>query len=162
MERAAVRLPLPASLRRELRSIPAAAAGLDAPRFLLPRRPLPAPLHSRLRSLAGTGAPARTPLPGWLRSPRYAVAASYLVAVLTIHVLGDPLALGRRAMDSAAQRWSRLWTEAAAVERFLRGFESHVTVTYGETRDSLAASLATLGSRVSAVRELIPETMRRP
>ena len=101
------------------------------------------------------------PLPGWLRSPRYAVAASYLVAVLTIHVLGDPLALGRRAMDSAAQRWSRLWTEAAAVERF-RGFESHVTVTYGETRHTLAASLANLGSRVSAVRELIPETMRRP
>jgi hypothetical protein len=89
------------------------------------------------------------------------VAASYLVAVLTIHVLGDPLALGRRAMDTAARSWSRLWTESATVER-LRSFESHVTTTYGETRTTFAASLTTLGSRVPAVRELISETMRRP
>jgi hypothetical protein len=155
MERAAVRLPLPASLRRELRSIPGAAAA-DASPPALPRLPVPAALQERLRAIPGPSRVAR-PLPVWLRSPRYAVAASYLIALLSIQLLGDPSILGRRAVDSAAERWNQVWTAAAPGER-LRGFESRVSARYGQTRESLAASFVTLGSRVSAMRELIPES----
>jgi hypothetical protein len=154
MARAAVRLPLPPSLRRELGKIP--VAGVDGPRLPLPQKPLPAPLHNRLRSVARP-----RQLPRWLRSPRYAVAASYLAAVLAIYLLGDPVLLGRQALDAAERRCSRVWSAAAADES-LRGLESRVKSTYGETRQSLAATLSTLSSRVAAARELLPEPRRRP
>jgi hypothetical protein len=149
MEKAAVRLPLPVSLRRALRSIAAAdfRAKVPGPRRV-PSLPVPASLQTRLRALAG---PARVtrPLPAWLRSSRPAVAASFLIALLAVRVLGDPLAVGRRAVDSAAVRW--------------HGWESQVTATYDETRSSLTQSLTGLSSRATsiqaAVRTLIPESI---
>jgi len=155
--KAAVRLPVPVSLRRALRSIPAAdfQAEVPGPRRV-PSLPVPASLQTRLRALAE---PARVvrPLPAWLRSSRPAVAASILIAMLAIRILGDPLAMGRRAVDSAAVRW-RGWES---------GWESHVTATYGETRSSLTQSLTDLSSRAisiqasiqAAVRALIPESI---
>jgi hypothetical protein len=151
--KAAVRLPVPVSLRRSLRSIPAAdvQAEVPGPRRV-PRLPVPASLQARLRTLAG---PARVtrPLPAWLRSSRPAVAASFLIVLLAVRVLGEPLAMGRRAVDSAAVRWHG-WES---------GWESHLTATYDETRSSLAQSLTGLSSRATsiqaAVRTLIPESI---
>jgi hypothetical protein len=149
MERAAVRLPVPVSLRRALRSIPAAdvQAEVPGPRRV-PSLPVPASLHTRLRALAGPARVAR-PLPAWLRTSRPAVAASILIAMLAVRMLGDPLAVGRRAVDSAAVRW--------------HGWESRVSATYGETRSSLTQSLTDLSSRATsiqaAVRALIPESI---
>ena len=156
MERAAVRLPLPVSLRRALRSIPTIPSietqlAVPGPRRL-PNLPVPASLHERLRAIAGP-ARAERPLPAWLRSSRHAVAASLLIALLAVRILGDPLAVGRRAVDSAAMRW--------------RGLESRVTVSYGETRSSLTHSLTDLSSRAISIqasiqasaRALIPESI---
>jgi len=158
MERAAVRLPLPVSLRRVLRSIPTIPSietqlGVPGPRRL-PNLPVPASLQERLRAIAGPGpARAERPLPAWLRSSRHAVAASLLIALLAVRILGDPLAVGRRAVDSAAMRW--------------RGLESRVTVSYGETRSSLTHSLTDLSSRAISIqasiqasaRALVPESI---
>ncbi|HEY4573295.1 MAG TPA: hypothetical protein VIJ26_05010, partial [Thermoanaerobaculia bacterium] len=83
---AGARLPLPESLRRNLRTI----AGIAGPEpgavlpFAVPRLPVPDALARRLRTIAPAGRP---PLPEWLRSPRYAVAASAILALL----LGPPL-----------------------------------------------------------------------
>jgi hypothetical protein len=146
MERAAVRLPLPVSLRRSLRAIPSieSPAEVAGPRRL-PSLPVPAALQARLRAIAG---PARVmrPLPAWLRSSRHAVAASLLIALLAVRLLGDPLAVGRRAADSAAVQW--------------HGLESRVTVTYGETRSSLAHSLTDLSSRAFSIQASIQATAR--
>ena len=78
MERAAFRLPLPDRLRTKLRAIPGASS--PGPRLLLPQAPLPDPLRDRLRGLARRREPK--PLPAWVRTSRYAVAASYVMAVL--------------------------------------------------------------------------------
>ena len=75
MERAARKVPLPARLRSKLRAIPGATG--PAPRLPLPQAPLPDPLRDRLRGLGRR--PAPRPLPAWVRTSRYAVAASYLL-----------------------------------------------------------------------------------
>jgi hypothetical protein len=76
---AGVRLPLPAGLRRRLEEAAAPAAGAVLP-FPVPRLPLPAATAARLRTL---GPAARRPSPPeWARNPRYALAASALLALL--------------------------------------------------------------------------------
>jgi hypothetical protein len=79
IERAAgVRLPLPAGLRKNLREIAAPAEGTILP-FPVPRLTVPAALAGRLSALATQSRPVP---PEWVLSPRYAVAASALLALL--------------------------------------------------------------------------------
>jgi hypothetical protein len=82
IERAAgVRLPLPAGLRMSLRKIaePAAPAEGTVLPFPVPRLAVPAALAGRLSALATQSRPAP---PEWVLNPRYAVAASALLALL--------------------------------------------------------------------------------
>jgi hypothetical protein len=142
MERAAIKLPLPARLRSKLRAIPG-AAGPD-PRLPLPQAPLPDPLRNRLRGLARRQTPR--PLPAWVRTSRYAVAASYLMAVLVGFAAGNPVQLGRQAAHRMSEAVSdRL---AAGRER-LDILEDTVRERVGETRRSFADSLGTLDHRVT-------------
>jgi len=106
---AGARLPLPAGLRRGLRAVaePAIAepepAGtvLPFPVPRSPRLPLPAATAARLRAIA---VPRRTAPPEWVRSPRYAVAASALLALL----LGPFLA---PAADRGLEAWGAVRAE---------------------------------------------------
>lgn len=75
---ARVRLPMPEGLRNRLRSIAEPEPGAVLP-FPVPRVPMPEALAGRLRSIAP---PARQAPPEWVRDPRYAVAASALLALL--------------------------------------------------------------------------------
>ena len=75
---AGVRLPLPASLRRNLRAIAGPEPEAVLP-FAVPRLPVPDALVRRLRGIASPGRPAP---PEWVLNPRYAVAASALLALL--------------------------------------------------------------------------------
>lgn len=80
VERAAgARLPLPDALRRSLSGIAAPAVGAVLP-FPVPRLPMPDSLAGRLRAIPL--AAARPAIPSWVREPRYAVAASLLLALL--------------------------------------------------------------------------------
>jgi hypothetical protein len=104
LERAAgPRLPLPGALRQRLLAIPdeAADASVPVPSLDLarpagppaPQLPLPPELRARLLALperSRRGGP-----PAWVLSPRYAVAASYVAAVLFGALLGGPGDLGR-------------------------------------------------------------------
>ena len=101
---AGVRLPLPAGLGRGLKSIAEpeeTGTVLPFPVPRLPRLPLPAATAARLRSIA---APRRTAPPEWVRSPRYAVAASALLALL----LGPFLA---PAADRGLAAWGAVRAE---------------------------------------------------
>ncbi len=155
MERAAFRVPLPARLRSKLRAIPGAAA--PGPRLPLPQASLPDPLRDRLRGLARR--PVRSqgprPLPAWVRTSRYAVAASYLMAVLVGLTAGNPVQLGRQAAGRMSQ----------AVSERLDVWEDTVRERYGETRRSLEDSLGSLDHRVDelsqSLRSLEPLITRR-
>ncbi len=148
LERAAKKIPLPASLRSKLRAIPAVVD--DAPRFPLPQTPMPPHLRSRLRQMSRRHQPP--PLPVWVRSSRYAVAASYLLAVLTGFFLGNPVEaagnLTRRVdlavrprVEHAIER-----VEGRGLQR-LDDLKSAVQERYGATRTSLEQAIdQSLGS----------------
>ena len=108
---AAPRLPLPAGLRGRLQAIARSeAAGLDETEpplnplpvvRPLPQRPLPEGLRQRLREIPqkkGAGRP-----PAWVLSPRYAVAASYALAVLLMGLTGNPVDRGRAAAEAVSR-----------------------------------------------------------
>jgi hypothetical protein len=153
LERAAKKIPLPAGLRSKLRLIPGAAAG-DAPRLPIPQAPMPAHLRSRLRQMSRRS--EAPPLPAWVRSSRYAVAASYLLAVLVGATLGNPVeAAGAftRSVDRAVR--PRVEHAIESVEdRSLRSLQSlddlksAVRERYGATRTSLEQSLGSLEHRL--------------
>lgn len=160
MERAARRLPLPEGLRSRLRAIP--SAGGEGPRMPLPQAPLPNPLRDRLRGIARKQEPQ--PLPAWVRSSRYAVAASYVLALLVGAAVGNPLELGREAADAADAVSTRM---GGRLERMLSGaeiqgrerldaWESAMRERYGETRKSVEESLGNLENRVDELQSLIP------
>ena len=155
MERAAFKVPLPARLRSKLRAIPGAAS--PSPRLPLPQAALPDPLRDRLRGLARRPAPrpVSRPIPAWVRTSRYAVAASYLMAVLVGLTAGNPVQLGRQA----AGRMSHVVSERLDV------WESTVRERVGETRRSLENSLDSLDDRVDelsqSIRSLEPLITRR-
>lgn len=171
MDRAAKRAPLPARLESKLRAIPGAVEG--GPRLPLPQAPLPDGLRGRLRGL--TSQPVPRQLPVWVRSSRYAVAASYLMAVLLGTALGNPVDLGREAggvlsrLFVAPLEQALLEAQSEGSER-LDTWKDSVREGIGETRESLAStvkdSLDSLGDRAAEVsqsfRFLEPLTNRGP
>lgn len=171
LERAARKVPLPARLRSRLRSIPGSIGGIGGiggmnpdPRLPLPQAPMPDPLRDRLRGLARR--PEPRPLPAWVRTSRYAVAASYVMAILVGLAAGNPVHVGRQAAGAMSQ---------AVAERLAEGrerldiLEDTVLERYGETRrsleDTLEDSLGDLGHRVGelsqSLRSLEPLITRR-
>jgi hypothetical protein len=85
---AGARLPLPAGLQRSLRAVAGPEPGAVLP-FAVPRLPVPGALAARLRGIAKIATPERPAPPEWVRSPRYAVAASALLALLLGPFLSD-------------------------------------------------------------------------
>ncbi len=142
LERAASvpKLPLPDHLRGELRNV-LPFLRHDAPRLPLPTAPLPAGLRDRLRALPRT---SRREPPAWVRSSRWSVAASYFLTVVLLSSVGDPVALGRRAKDTAEHAWTRARAEvheqsAPRIERI----ENELAGRYGAAVSSLETTLGT-------------------
>lgn len=161
MERAASapKLALPSRLRGELRGLPSFVQH-DAPRLPVPQAPLPPGLKTSLRGIARQ---ARSEPPLWVRSSRYAVAASYFLAVVLTYAMGDPADLTRRATDTLSRTghtWTRsvgqTWMEVR--DERLPEVGSAVTDRYGAAVGSLESSLAGLRSEVREITEkLTPE-----
>ncbi len=166
----AVRLPLPERMRERLRSIPATEGEGLEPRLRMPALSMPPHLRSRLRDLprqaSVAGEPPPRELPVWVRSSRYAVAASYLLAVLAMQLLGDPLELGRKAAGSLSQELRQVWQKTGTeieipLERLEDGVSKGaegVTERYDATREALSTSVEDLKSRVTEMtRGLFPD-----
>jgi len=146
LERAAAapKLPLPASLRGQLRDV-LPFVRHDAPRLPVPQAPLPAGLKDRLRALHQEKLrEERREPPAWIRSSRWAVAASYFLTVVMLHTVGDPLALGQRATDTLARTWNQAWTEVR--QERLPQLESAIAERYGAAVSSLETSVTELRS----------------
>jgi hypothetical protein len=150
MERAAKKVPLPSRLRSKLRAVPGAVAD-DAPRFPMPQAPMPPQLRDRLRQMSRLQEPPA--VPAWVRSSRYAVAASYLLAVLLGATVGNPVEAAG-ALSRSVDRAIRPRVEHAIenVEgrgrRRLDDLESAVRERYGATRNSLEQSFESLEHRL--------------
>jgi hypothetical protein len=105
---AGVRLPLPAGLRRGLQAIAepeSTGTVLPFPVSRLPQLRLPAATAARLRGIASA---QRTAPPEWVRSPRYAVAASALLALLLGPFLAPAADRGLAAWGAVRQELSPL------------------------------------------------------
>ncbi len=99
---AGVRLPVPSSLRSNLRAIAGPEPGAVLP-FAVPRMAMPAALTGRLRGLAatpGAARPSRPAPPFWILHPRYAVAASALLALLLAPLLATAMDHGRQVLGA--------------------------------------------------------------
>jgi hypothetical protein len=154
LELAAVRLPLPERLRGELRALP---ADLSPVRLPVPSLPLPPALRGRLQGIAREEARRRPP--AWIESPRYAVAASLLLAVLSAALVGNPAAWGAELGARAAGFVGRevappLAAMTAAGEtgrERLRALRAAATSRCTEIAGQLGASAQALETRVSQI-----------
>jgi hypothetical protein len=163
---AAVRLPVPEGLRARLLAIPAlpgaaapagegreraagmpgAAAGSDpAPFAPVPQLPLPDGLRARLLALPQEAGRPRPP--AWVLAPRYAIAASYLAAVLVGAALGDPGELGRRL--------------ARGIEQVVDRAESTGEQNLGSLQHSAAARLRAAREAAGTVGESVGKSFDR-
>ena len=142
LERAASapQLRMPERLRGELKGV-LPFVRHDAPRLPVPQAPLPAGLRDRLRAIPRE---QRREPPAWVRSSRWAVAASYFLTVVMLQTLGDPVALCQRTAGALARTWDQTWTEVR--EEHLPQIGSAVTQRYGAAVGSLESSLSELKS----------------
>lgn len=150
---AAPKLPLPESLRGQLRDV-LPFVRHDAPRLPVPQAPLPAALKHRLRAIPRE---TRSQPPAWIRSSHWAVAASYFLTVVMLQTLGNPFALGQRATNTLARTWSEAWTEVR--EERLPRFESLIADQITERYVAAVGSLETSWTELrSETREMSDRT----
>ena len=142
MEKAAAapKLPLPESLRGQLRDV-LPFVRHDAPRLPVPQAPLPASLKNRLRAIPRE---KRSEPPAWIRSSRWAVAASYFLTVVMLQTVGNPIALGQRATGTLVRTWDHAWTEVR--QERLPEIETAIAARYGAAVSSLETSMTELRS----------------
>ena len=153
---AGVRLPLPDSLRRNLRAIAGPGPGAALP-FAVPRLPVPDALARRLRTIAPAGRP---PLPEWARSPRYAVAASAILALLLGPALSRAAHRGLEVLDTVHAEVSPLVksTEAGGREGIAK-LRSTAAAAGDTARRSVETSLERFSSLSSHLFDAVPENL---
>ena len=139
---AGARLPLPAGLRKNLRAIAGPEPGAVLP-FATPRLAVPDSLARRLRGIAP---PARPAPPEWVRSPRYAVAASALLALLLAPFFQTAAHRGIQAVDAVEAKASPVLKKTAKLRL-------EAEAAYDATRRSLESSLGFVDRRISGVSE---------
>lgn len=140
---------------------PRAAADPAPLPFPVPQLPLPEGLRGRLLDLPRqskgaegaevAGGAGRPRPPAWVLSPRYAVAASYLAAVLLGVAFGDPSELGRRFALGVEQIIDRA---ESAGERRLGSLEQAAADRYRRTQEAVGAvkkSVEGLGDRLPEI-----------
>ncbi len=112
---AGARLPLPASLRRNLQALAVSSRepGAVLP-FPVPRLAVPDDLARRLRTIGMPVASARPAPPEWVRSPRAAIAASVILALLFGPLLAGAADRGEQALLLAHQEVDPLVSNATA------------------------------------------------
>jgi hypothetical protein len=143
---AGARLPLPAGLRKNLKAIAGPEPGAVLP-FAAPRLAVPGTLARRLRDIVPAApAAARPAPPEWVRSPRYAVAASALLALLLGPFLQTAAHRGVQAVGAVEARVSPVLekTEELRLE---------AEAAYDATRRSFESSLGRVDRGISDVSE---------
>jgi hypothetical protein len=151
-----MKAPLADSLRQRLRDLPEGEKQWELGPPRLPMLPLPVSLEQRLKQIARTQPKAELPI--WIRSPRFAIAASYLLTVLIGATVGNPAALAAEA----AARFDRVGITIESVEsggrKSWQGIEERAVEGYALTREFFSTSSSSVKSRwldfVSSINDL--------
>ena len=144
VERAAgARLPLPPDLRRRLSSIAAPPVGAVLP-FPVPRLPMSNALAERLRAIPSPSR-RRSP-PEWVRSPRYAIAASVLLTLLLAPLLTSAADRGAEAVREEVSPLLQRTRETGKEE--IGRLRTGTVQVYGDARRSAEESLYRLDAEV--------------
>ncbi|MDX1644276.1 MAG: hypothetical protein R3244_07970 [Thermoanaerobaculia bacterium] len=164
LARVGYRAPLEETLRARLRGVPAAVAHGVRPFPRLPDLPISAGLEQRLRAIGrpATSSARRASLPIWIRSPRYAVAASYLLTLLVAGTIGNPAAWA----SETANRFERVGVVLHSVEAGGRervdSLRERVSEGYAVGREWIRASGETLLGRWQELVEASEESETNP
>jgi hypothetical protein len=159
---AGVRLPLPAGLRRNLRAITVPEAPAVLP-FAVPRLAVPDALAGRLRAMASPQRPPVRPvLPEWARSPRYAIAASALLAILLSPFLSSAAQHGREAFAAVQTEVSPILEHTSeSGEQEVGKLRSTAAAAYTAARHSVEGSLESIDQQISGLSaqwsDVVPE-----
>jgi hypothetical protein len=153
---AGARLPLPESLRKRLHAIAGPEPGAVLP-FAVPRLPVPETLAARLRAIAPPGRPAPPP---WVLNPRYAVAASALLALLLGPLLSGAAHQGLQALGAVHAEVGPLLrrTEESGSAEAARLRSAAVTAC-GAARRSVETSLDRLDEGLSGLSSYLYEAV---
>lgn len=159
------RQPLGDRLRQRLRQLPEQEDQRSLAFPQLPMLPLPPGLERRLQRIA-RAAVRGAELPIWIRNPRFAVAASYVLALLFTASVGNPAAWGQSAADrldrvgaaiesvqsSGRQTWLDVEEKTAEglalTAEFYRASRSSLKATWLEFVESIRESETTDASQV--------------
>lgn len=134
--------PLDDQLRARLRSLADEEEGRLPLMPRMPLLPLPEALRKRLQLIARGGLPKAPPI--WIRSPRYAIAASYLLTLLIAGTIGNPAAWASTAQPQIA-RVGSVWAELqAGGQETWGGIEEQATEKYQTTKSFLRATRSSL------------------
>jgi len=150
-----VRLPLPAGLRRNLEAIAGPEPDAALP-FSVPRLPVPDALSRRLREIPRPLPAGRPAPPAWVMNPRYAVAASVLLALLLGPFLSTAAHHGLQVVGAVQEEVSPLLqrTEEGGREEIgkLRSTAGAACDTaYEKARQSVEISLGRLDDGLSGL-----------
>lgn len=145
---AGVRLPFPNGLKESLREI----AKPSVLPFPVPRLPMPEALAGRLRAVAP---PARPAPPEWVRDPRYAVAASALLALL----LGPFFSMGA---DRGLQALGAVRAVRDEGREEIAEIRDGAREAYEAARRSLARSAESLHGFSDRLSTVVPENLFHP
>jgi hypothetical protein len=161
---AGARLPLPASLRRNLRALAGPEPGAVL-RFPVPRLAVPPELARRLRRIAPQPQLRPAP-PEWVRSPRAAIAASVVLVLLFGPLLAGAADRGQQALRLAHEEVAP-WVGDASTEshELLGRLERACGTVRDSTLDSarrLQGGLSELSSRSARLFDVVTHTFTNP
>ena len=150
-----VRLPLPASLRRNLGAIAGPEPDAALP-FSVPRLPMPDALARRLREIPRPVPAGRPAPPEWVMNPRYAVAASALLALLLGPFLSTAAHRSLRAVGAVQEEVRPLLQRTGdkgreEMERLRLTAGTACDTAYEKTRRSVAGTLGRLEDGLSSL-----------
>jgi hypothetical protein len=141
-----VHTPLADELRGRLRGLPEAEERRQFAIPQVPMLPLPAALERRLKRIARVASrPREAPL--WIRSPRFAVAASYLLTVIFAGTLGNPAAWGQSDATSLAPVNAVLESAQVGGRATWRSIEGRAAEGYARTKEFYRTSRSSLEAR---------------
>lgn len=150
------RIPLPEGLRKNLRAIAGPESEAVLP-FAVPRLAVPDTLARRLRNIAP--AAVRPALPEWVRNPRYAVAASALLALLLAPLLQAAAPRGVQVVGAVEAEVSPVLrqTEERGLEK-AEALRLTATEAYAKARRSFERSLSLVDEGISGMSEWFSNT----
>ena len=151
-----VQAPLGDNLRSRLRQLPEQDEKRTYAFPQVPMLPLPAALEQRLRQIARAAASKELPI--WIRSPRFAIAASYLLTLLFAGTLGNPAVWGQSAAEPIGRVGIVIESAQVGGQKAWQTIEGRASESFALTREFYRTSKSSLKANWLEFVESIKDT----